>query len=160
MTPSNENNNPPAKPLNERDNQETPESTGEDLQFNEAEDSFELDTETENKEYQHPLPYDTAAPQGADNNSTYDEENIYTPSEYRDKLKEAERELDDVDEEIKDGSVQLDEVDEVLTQTRDDQPEGIDEEGYPTKDDAGGENNPIMKDESDNEGNERKRFKN
>ncbi|MBE8722464.1 hypothetical protein [Sphingobacterium pedocola] len=146
MAPRNDNNNPPAERLDERDNQETPESTGEDLQFNDAEDSFELDAESENNPYQHPLPYETAAPQGADNNSTYDEENIYTPSEYRDKLKEAERELDDLDEEIKDGSLQLDEVDEVLTQIRDDQPEGIDEEGYPTKDDTGGENNPITED--------------
>src|SRR5690606_25870159 len=126
MAQRNKNNNPPAEPLDERDNRETPEPTGQDLQFNEAEDSFELDAETENDEYQHPLPYDTAAPQGADNNSTYDEENIYTPSEYRDKLKEIERKLDDVDEEIKDGSVQLDDVDEVLTQIRDDQPERVD----------------------------------
>lgn len=122
MAQSKKNNNSQRESLDERDNQETPEPTGEDLQFNEAEDSFELDAETENDEYQHPLPYDTAARQGADNNSTYDEENIYTPSEFRDKLKEAERELDDdVDEEIKYGSVQLDEVDEVLTQTRDKQ---------------------------------------
>lgn len=54
---------PPMIPLDVADTDETREPTGEDLQYNDAEDSFELDPETADREYHHPQPYQTAAPE-------------------------------------------------------------------------------------------------
>ncbi|SEL29346.1 hypothetical protein [Parapedobacter koreensis] len=144
MIPDNQK-KPPVIPLDVTDTDETREPTGEDLRFNEAEDSFELDPETEDAEYQHPDPYDTAAPDGEDDNSTYDEENPYTPDEYRDKRSDLKGELEELDAEVAaDEITQLDEADERLAETPEDERGDLDEEGYPLKDDAGGDNNPIL----------------
>src|SRR5690606_26746326 len=62
----------------ENEDKKMGETTGEDLKYNAQEDSFELDPETEDEEYQHHLPYDTSAPSGEDDDSSYDEENFYT----------------------------------------------------------------------------------
>lgn len=148
---------PPMIPLDVEDSDETREPTGEDLRFNEEENSFELDPETADSEYQHPDPYNTAAPQGEDDNSTYDEENPYTPDEYRDKRSALEGELAELDDEVVDDELaELDETDRQLAQTSEDERGDLDEEGYPVRDDAGGANNPILDgpedEEDENEG--------
>lgn len=112
---------PPVIPLDVEDADEAREPTGEDLQFNEDEDSFELESETADTEYQHPEPYDTAAPGGEDDNSTYDEENPYTPGEYRDKRSELRGELEELGAVADDRLAQLDEVDEQLADTPEDE---------------------------------------
>src|SRR5690606_30463924 len=118
------------------------EPTGEDLRYNEAEDSFELDAETADKEYHHPQPYNTAAPEGEDDNSTYDEENPYTPNEYRDKESEMKGDLEELDATVTDEELtQLDEADEQLADTAEDSRDDLDAEGYPRKDD--GESDPL-----------------
>jgi len=138
-------NRPPVIPLDVADTDETREPTGEDLRYNEAEDSFELDPETADSEYRHPQPYHTAAPEGEDDNSTYDEENPYTPNEYRDKESEMKGELEELDATVTDEQLtQLDEVDEQLANTAEDNRGDLDAEGYPRRDDAGGDNNPIL----------------
>ena len=136
---------PPVVPLNVTDTDETREPTGEDLRYNESEDSFELDPETADKEYHHPQPYDTAAPEGEDDNSTYDEENPYTPNEYRDKEGEVKAELEELDTTTTDEELtQLDEVDERLANTAEDHRGDLDAEGSPRRDDAGGDGNPVL----------------
>lgn len=52
-------------------------SEKEGLRYNEEANSFELDKETEDPDYQHPDPYDTAQKDGTDHMSTYDEANPY-----------------------------------------------------------------------------------
>ena len=136
---------PPVIPLDVADTDETREPTGEDLRYNEAEDSFELDPETADREYRHPQPYDTAAPEGEDDNSTYDEENPYTPNEYRDKESEMKGELEELDATVSDAELtQLSAVDEQLANTSEDNRGDLDAEGYPRRDDAGGDNNPVL----------------
>src|SRR5690606_16020989 len=131
--------------LDVADTEETREPTGEDLRYNESEDSFELDPETADKEYRHQQPYNTAAPEGEDDNSFYDEENPYTPNEYRDKQNVMEGKLDELDGTVTDEKLtQLDEVDEQLADTVEDARDALDAEGYPVKDDAGGNHNPIL----------------
>ncbi|MGK6351468.1 hypothetical protein [Parapedobacter sp. DT-150] len=113
--------NHPEIPLDVENTDETREPTGEDLRYNENQDSFELDSETADAEYQHPDPYDTAAPQGEDDNSTYDEENQYTPDEYRDKQRELNGELGELDAKVTDDRLtQLDETDAQLAETPED----------------------------------------
>jgi len=135
----------PVVPLDVADTDETREPTGEDLRYNETEDSFELDPETGEKEYRHPQPYDTAAPEGEDDNSTYDEENPYTPNEYRDKQRDMKDELEELDATVTDDQLtQRNEVDEQLAKTPEDDRGDLDAEGYPHRDDAGGDNNPVL----------------
>lgn len=136
---------PPVVPIDVEDTDETREPTGENLRYNESEDSFELDPETADNEYRHPQPYNTAAPEGEDDNSTYDEENPYTPNEYRDKQSDMKGELEELDATVTDEQLtQLDEVDEQLATTPEDNRDDLDAEGYPRRDDAGGDNNPIL----------------
>lgn len=143
---------PPVVPLDVADTDETREPTGEDLRYNESEDSFELDPETGEKEYRHPQPYNTAAPEGEDDNSTYDEENPYTPNEYRDKQSDMKDELEELDATVTDDQLtQLDEVDEQLARTPEDNRSDLDEEGYPRRDDAGGDNNPVLEESGGDE---------
>lgn len=126
---------PPVVPLDVADTDETREPTGENLRYNESEDSFELDPETADKEYRHPQPYDTAAPEGEDDNSSYDEENPYTPNEYRDKQNEMKGQLGELDDVVPDEKLtQLDEVDEQLANTAEDARDDLDAEGYPRRD--------------------------
>ena len=132
---------PPVVPLDVADTDETRQPTGETLRFNEEADSFELDAETDDSEYQHPAPYDTAAAHGEDALSSYDEANPYTADEYRDNPGELAELADDAQP---DPGAALDERAEHLTQ-RSAPPAGdTDEEGYPLRDDAGGDDNPIQ----------------
>ncbi len=136
---------PPMIPLDVEDTDETREPTGENLRYNEEESSFELDSETSDTEYEHPEPYDTAAPEGEDDNSTYDEENPYTPDEYRDKQSALEGGLAELDDEVVDDELnELNEADRKLAETPEDDRGDLDEEGYPVRDDAGGAHNPIV----------------
>lgn len=124
---------PPVVPLDVEDTDETREPTGENLRFNEEADSYELDAETNDREYDHPDPYDTAAPEGEDNNSTYDEQNPEASAEYRDKPGILQGQLHELDAEERQ-----------LTEIPEDDRGDLDDEGYPTRDDAGGRNNPIV----------------
>lgn len=127
----------------QKDGQKTSETTGEDLKYNAQDDSFELDPETENEEYRHPLPYNTSAPAGEDDNSTYDEENVYD-DEYDKKTSRLDDQLAQAEA---DRVLTADEIktrDEKITNRDEAKAPDQDEEGYPKKDDAGGENNPIV----------------
>lgn len=127
----------------ENEDKKMGETTGEDLKYNAQEDSFELDPETEDEEYQHPLPYDTSAPSGEDDNSSYDEENIYTRNEYQDKMTILDEQLEESETDRVLESYELEDRDEQLTNQEEKKSPEEDEEGYPKRDDAGGRNNPI-----------------
>src|SRR5690606_14226910 len=121
---------------------ETIESTGEDLNYREEVDSFELDPETSDSEYKGSSPYNTAAPSGEDDKSTYDEANPYTTDEYRDRRTDLEGKLAEL-ERVDDHLTQLDIIDRKLAETPEDERGDLDEEGYPLKEDASGAPNPT-----------------
>jgi len=135
----------PIVPLQEDNVDETREPTGEDLKYNEENDSFELDVESEEgDEYQHDDPYNTTAPQGEDDNSYWDEANPEANEEYRDKQGAVDRRVDELSMRVVDEqAMRLSDDDEQLAATPEDERDDLDEEGYPLRDDAGGDGNPI-----------------
>ena len=105
------------------------------LSFNKEKDSFELDVKGPDKDYDHPLPYETTAANGGDDNSDYDEQNPYIGDEYASKKDEQESNLDDLGMHIDGGEiVELDPEDEFLARTPEDDRTDLDEEGYPIND--------------------------
>ncbi|RFZ85814.1 hypothetical protein DYU05_09535 [Mucilaginibacter terrenus] len=106
-----------------------------DLNFNEAENSFEYDVKGDDPDYDHPDPYDTAIPNGDDFNSTYDEANPYdTKGEY-DATRSIETDADSLGMHIDGGKiVELDPLDAKLAHTPEDDRDDLDEEGYPIND--------------------------
>jgi hypothetical protein len=106
-----------------------------ELSFDEEKNSYELDVKGPDKEYDHPLPYETTAANGGDDNSDYDEQNPYTGDEYASKKEQAEADLDDMGMHIDDGDiVELNPEDEYLARTPEDDRTDLDEEGYPVND--------------------------
>ena len=101
------------------------------LKYNEKENSFELDVESEDEDYQHENPYDTAADGGEDMNSDYDQANPYLGNEY-DKNLSLENEVEKLAMHLTtDDSLKINELDEELSQTPEDGRDDLDEEGYP-----------------------------
>lgn len=107
-----------------------------ELSFDKDKNSFELDVKGKDKDYDHPLPYDTTAANGGDDNSDYDEANPYIGDEYANKESKFESDLDDLGMRIDDGkSIEIDPEDEFLARTPEDDRTDLDEEGYPLNDD-------------------------
>lgn len=106
-----------------------------ELSFDKDKNSFEFDVKGEEKDYDHPLPYDTSAPNGEDSISTYDEANPYVGNEY-DEDGQVDEQIDGngmhIDETGE--SVLLDPADKLLAQTEEDFRDDLDEEGYPKND--------------------------
>jgi len=108
----------------------------ENLSFDKNKNSFELDVKGTDKDYDHPLPYETTAANGGDDNSDYDEANPYIGDEYAKKDEQAESDLDELGMHVDNGeSVELDPEDEFLARTPEDDRNDLDEEGYPINDD-------------------------
>lgn len=130
------NNNP--KPANDKLH---PSDLGEtkdfnDLSFDRDKQSYELDVKGDDKDYDHPMPYETVATGAVDDDSTYDEANPYVGDEYasnedqaNDKLEELGMHVDLTGE-----SVLLSPEDEILARTPEDERDDLDEEGYPKND--------------------------
>jgi hypothetical protein len=107
------------------------------LSYDKDNNSFEFDVKGKDEDYDHPLPYDTSAPNGEDSISTYDESNPYIGTEY-DNEKEMSERLDGAGMRIDDGqSVEVSPEDEILSRTPEDDREDLDEEGYPLNDKPG-----------------------
>ncbi|MGB4400720.1 MAG: hypothetical protein WBJ10_15210 [Daejeonella sp.] len=105
-----------------------------DLAFDEEKNSYELDVESEDPEYIHPDPYDTAVDNGGDADSDFDEANPTAVHEY-DKDLSLETELDTLAMHIDNGKiVELLPIDEELSRTPEDDRDDLDEEGYPKND--------------------------
>lgn len=104
------------------------------LSYDKNKNSFEFDVKGLEKDYDHPLPYDTSAPNGEDSISTYDEANPYNGSEYKDREQIGEN-LEEAGMHIDNGeSVALTPEDELLGRTKEDERNDLDEEGYPLND--------------------------
>lgn len=106
----------------------------EDLKFNEEEQSFEYDVKSDDPDYDHPDPYNTAVKNGGDMDSTYDEANPMAVDEYI-KDESLETDVDKLGMHIDSGeSVGLDPIDDILSRTPEDNRDDLDEEGYPKND--------------------------
>ncbi len=106
-----------------------------ELAFNEEKDSYELDVKGPDKDYDHPLPYETTAASGGDDNSTYDEQNPYIGDEYATNEVQADDQLNDLAMHVDEGeSVAVSPEDEYLARTPEDDRTDLDEEGYPIND--------------------------
>src|SRR5690606_12817011 len=110
------------------------EDAAQDLKFNEDENGFELDVQgDEDDDYVHENPYDTAAGDGEDFDSDWDEANLEVGDEYKE-LDEEEI-VNDLGMHIDSGKIiELDPLDEKLAETPEDKRSDLDEEGYPKKD--------------------------
>ena len=103
-----------------------------ELTFDKEKNSFELDVKGPDKDYDHPLPYETTAANGGDDNSDYDEQNPYIGDEYARREDKVDSSLNDLGMHIDEGeSVEVDPVDEYLARTPEDDRDDLDEEGYP-----------------------------
>lgn len=104
-----------------------------DLSYNSEKNSYELDMKDKDEDYDHPLPYDTTAENGGDDQSTYDEANPYIGDEYADKQNELDPELLDVGMRVEksENIVKVSKKDELLSRTPEDERNDLDEEGYP-----------------------------
>lgn len=103
------------------------------LKYNKEENSYELDVESNLKEYQHLDPYDTAADNGDDINSDYDEANPYVGDEYekhalKDDLSKLGMHATDADH------LKMSKSDEKNSHVPEDDRKDLDAEGYPKKD--------------------------
>ncbi|MBC8985876.1 hypothetical protein H9X96_08805 [Pedobacter sp. N36a] len=104
------------------------------LSYDKDKNSFVFDVKGEEKDYDHPLPYDTSAPNGEDSSSSYDEANPYIGSEYNDEEQIGEN-LEEAGMHIDNGEiVVLAPEDELLARTAEDDRKDLDEEGYPIND--------------------------
>jgi hypothetical protein len=105
-----------------------------DLAFDEEKNSYELDVQSDDPEYIHPDPYDTAVENGGDADSDFDEANPTAVNEY-DKDLSLETDLDTLGMHIDNGNiVELLPLDEELSRTPEDDRDDLDEEGYPKND--------------------------
>jgi len=106
----------------------------ENLKWNAEEDSFEIDVKSDDPDYDHPDPYNTAVKDGGDSISTYDESNPLAVDEY---IKDESLETDagSLGMHIDDGkALEVDTIDKVLSHTPEDDRDDLDEEGYPKND--------------------------
>jgi len=107
----------------------------ENLSYDETKQSYELDVKGKNKDYDHPLGYETVAAGAKDDDSTYDEANPYVGDEYAKNDDIANDELEELGMHVDNGeSVKLTPEDEFLARTPEDNRDDLDEEGYPIND--------------------------
>lgn len=105
------------------------------LHYEEEKDSFDLDVDSETKDYVHPDGYDTSAEGGEDMDSDWDEANLYVGDEYDDRKESIENELDESDLHIRDkNALKTNLLDKKLSETPEDKRQDLDEEGYPKND--------------------------
>ncbi|KAA8475700.1 hypothetical protein BDE36_4100 [Arcticibacter tournemirensis] len=117
-----------------------------DLSYNAESDSFEIDVNSEDEDYDHPDPYNTAAKNGTDFDSDYDEANLTAVDEYRRVNDDIEPEIEEYGMHIDSGKIaKLSDADEALARTPEDDRDDLDEEGYPKNDAADQDDNEYLK---------------
>ena len=118
-----------------------------DLSYDPEKDSFEIDVNSTDEDYDHPDPYITSVKRGSDFDSDFDEANLTANDEYH-RANDHVTEVPEADEfgmHIDSGKiVQLDPLDEDLAMTPEDERDDLDEEGYP-KNDGDREDNEYLK---------------
>ena len=114
---------------------ENAEINKENLAYDEVKGSYELDVNGTDKDYDHPMGYETVAVGAKDDDSTYDEANPYIGDEYASNEDIAEDNLEELGMHVDNGeSVRLNAEDEILARTPEDSRDDLDEEGYPIND--------------------------
>lgn len=103
-----------------------------DLSFVKEKNSYEMDVESDDPEYVHLDPYDTAVENGGDALSDFDEANPTVVNEY-DKNASLETDLDALGMHIETEN-EISSRDEELSRTPEDWRDDLDEEGYPKND--------------------------
>lgn len=107
----------------------------EQLKYNADNNSFEYDVQSDDPDYDHPDPYNTAVKNGADMDSTYDEANPYDAVDEYIPNESLEDDVELLGMHVDNGGiVDLDPIDEVLGRTPEDDRDDLDEEGYPKND--------------------------
>jgi len=107
----------------------------EQLKFNADTNSFEYDVKSDDPDYDHPDPYNTAVKNGGDFDSTYDEANPYDAVDEYIPNESLEDDVDLLGMHVDNGeSVDVDPIDEILSRTPEDERDDLDEEGYPKND--------------------------
>ena len=109
------------------------------LSYDKDKQSYELDVKGDDKDYDHPMPYETVAAGAVDDNSTFDEANPYVGDEYAPDTEKVKDKLDELGMHVdnKGESVLLSAEDEILARTEEDNRDDLDEEGYPVNDKPG-----------------------
>lgn len=111
------------------------ESAADDLAYDAEDDSFEYDIESDDPDYQHPDPYNTAAKNGSDFDSTYDEANPYDAADEYIPNESLETDVDKLGMHVDRGKiVEVKPEDEIISRTPEDYRDDLDEEGYPKND--------------------------
>jgi hypothetical protein len=105
-------------------------SNADQLAYDLDKQSFSLDVEDSDPDYDHPSDYDTVAEGAADDDSTYDNSNPYVGDEYADLDELIEDDLEEGGMRIE-GEVKLKPIDKKLAETPEDLRDDLDEEGYP-----------------------------
>ena len=114
---------------------ESSEINNENLAYDETKQSYELDVKGTDKDYDHPMGYETVAVGAKDDDSTYDEANPYVGDEYANDDEIANDNLEELGMHVDNGeSVKLSPEDEILARTPEDNRDDLDEEGYPIND--------------------------
>lgn len=109
----------------------------ENLAYDPEKDSFELDVLSDDEDYVHPDPYNTAVKNGSDFDSDFDEANLVSNDEYHRANDDSSEVLEAAEfgMHIDSGKiVELDPLDEELALTPEDSRDDLDEEGYPKND--------------------------
>jgi len=107
----------------------------EQLSYNPDDNSFEYDVKSDDPDYDHPDPYNTAVKNGGDFNSTYDEANPYDSTDEYIPNESLETDVDQLGMHISNGKiVETNPIDEALSRTPEDDRDDLDEEGYPKND--------------------------
>lgn len=106
----------------------------EQLSFNAEANSYELDVKSDDPDYDHPDPYNTAPVVGDDFDSSYDEANPYAVDEYIPN-ESLETDVSSLGMHIDDGQIlNVNASDASLAHTPEDDRDDLDEEGYPKND--------------------------
>lgn len=107
----------------------------ENLSYDKHKQSYEFDVKSDDKDYDHPMGYETVPTGSVDDDSTYDEANPYVGDEYARNEEIADDNLEELGMHIDNGeSVKLNTEDEILARTDEDNRDDLDEEGYPIND--------------------------
>ncbi|MDM1294753.1 hypothetical protein HX021_10685 [Sphingobacterium sp. N143] len=103
-----------------------------DLTFNEELDSYEMDVDDADPDYDHPADYDTISEGAIDDDSTYDDSNPFVGDEYADREELEEEGLEDAHMRIETFKHErLSPLDKKLAENEEDLRDDLDEEGYP-----------------------------
>jgi hypothetical protein len=105
-------------------------SNADQLAYDTVKQSFALDVDDNDPDYDHPSDYETVAEGAADDDSTYDNSNPYVGDEYADLDDLIEGDMDEGGMRIE-GEVKIKPIDKKLAETPEDLRDDLDEEGYP-----------------------------